>query len=117
MSTRDWSGSGKGLFYSWENAALNHLDKLHNFLFSVVAAQTDAEGRVNDFRTDPHGRQHVAAVSFGAGASGGNTDPGILEQIDGVLGGNTGNRHAENMGRFMCSVDDHAIHGGEFFHK
>ncbi len=45
----------KSLFYSWENAVMNHLDKLHNFLLGVVAAQTDAEGRVDDFRIDPHG--------------------------------------------------------------
>ena len=50
----------------------------------------------------------MAAVTFCASRAGGHADAVILQNIDGVLGGDTGNGQGQNVGRFVTAVDDDA---------
>ena len=52
-------------------------------------------------------------MALGAGASGGNADACILQNVNGVLGGDTGNCHRENVGSLMGTVDYYAVQFGE----
>ena len=56
----------------------------------ILPAQGYPEGAVDDLAPKAHGGQNVAAVTLGAGASCGHADPGVLQKVDTVLGGNTG---------------------------
>ena len=59
----------------------------------------------------------MTSVTFCAGRTRADTDSGILQHIDTVLGRDTGDGEAEYMGRFMCAVNNDTVQCGELFHK
>lgn len=105
------------LFYSGQNVLFQHQQQRIQFLFRGIPAQGDAEGAVNNFRSEAHGFENMAAVALGAGAARADTNTGILQNVDGVLGGHPGNGEGENVGRFMGTVDGDALQPGKLLHQ
>ena len=50
----------------------------------------------------------MAAVALGTGGAGADTDTRILEDVQGVLGGNSGNRQVQDVGGLVGTVDPHS---------
>ena len=59
----------------------------------------------------------MTPVTLGAGGTGGNANAGILQNVDAVLGGNTGDRQRQNVGCFVGAIEGHAGQRGKLFHK
>ena len=83
------------------------------FLFGGIPAQGNPEGTVDHIGIYLHGIQHMAPVTLGAGTAGGHTDAVILQDVDGILGGNTGDADIQHMGGGMRAVQMNARQGGQ----
>ena len=55
----------------------------------------------------------MTPVAFRAGRACGNADTGILQNVDGVLGGDTGNGQGKNVRCIVCAVDYNALRSGK----
>ena len=88
---------------------LDTCDQRCNFFPGGVPAQGNPETAIDHFRGKIHSGQCMTAVTFGAGRTGGYADACILQDVDGILGGNTGDGKADDVGRLVCAVDYHAI--------
>ena len=93
----------------WKNVLPEHLQQQVQFFPGGVPAEGDPEGTVHDFRGQVHGGEDVAAVTFGTGGTGADTDARVLQNVDGILGGNSGNGKGENVRRFVTAVDLNAV--------
>ena len=59
-------------------------------LFGGIPAKRNTERTVNGLRGDLHGIQNMAPVTLGAGAAGADANAVVLKNVDGILGGNSG---------------------------
>ena len=100
-----------------ENFVPENGKELVQLLCGGVPAQGDPEGAVHGLFRHLHGGEHMAPVALGAGGTGGHADAVILQNVDGILGGNTGDGEGQNVGRIMGAVDDHTGQLGQFLHK
>ena len=50
----------------------------------------------------------MAPVALGAGGTGGDADAVLLQKVQGVLGGHTGDGQGQNVGRLVGAVDPDA---------
>ena len=91
----------------------NHMDQLCQFFLCGLPADGDAEGAVNDLRRDPHGLQNMAPMTLGAGTACGHANAMILQNVDGILGRQTGDGQRQNMGCFVSAVDDQSVQRGQ----
>ena len=98
-----------------EQGFLNGLGQQVYILLCGLPAQRDAEGGIDGLPVNAHGAEHMAPVALGAGGTGGNADAPVLQQVDGILGGQPGNGHIEDVGGLMGTVELHPGQGGEFF--
>ena len=73
---------------------LNSVYEAKNITLRGVPAQGDAERTVHNIGFQSHGSESVASVSFGAGRSGRNADAAVLQNVNGILRGDTGNGEA-----------------------
>ena len=67
-----------------------YVAQLVQLFLRSIPAQRNTERTVHDLGLRTHSFQNVAAVTLGAGAAGADADAVILQNIDGVLSGNTG---------------------------
>ena len=102
--------------YPGENVIPDDPDQSIQFRFGGVPANGDPERAVHHLIRASHGDQNMAAVTLGAGRASGYADAVILQNIDGILGGNTGNGQIQNMGRFVGTVDYDTIQKGQLFY-
>ena len=93
---------------SGKNLLPDSLNQKICFLHSGIFAERDPETAINDFGGHIHFCENPTPVPFGTGRTGGYTYPFVLENINGILGGNTGNADIENMGGFVSTVYDNA---------
>ena len=91
-----------------ENIRFDGIAQSVQLFLGSVPAQRDPERAVNDGGRQLHGIQNMAAVALGAGRTGGSADPGVLQNVDRVLGGDAGNGDRKNIGCFVGTVDHHA---------
>ena len=78
-------------------------------LFRGVSAERNTEAAVDNSGIYIHLGQNMTAVSLGTGGTGGNTDLRILENVDGVLRGNTRNADIQNVRSLMCAVQNDSV--------
>ena len=100
-----------------EDLLPDHSEQSIQLLRGGVPAQGDPEGSVDGSRGNVHGCENVAAVTLCAGGTCADADTVILENVDGVLGGNSRNGNGKNVGRLMGAVDADALQSSQFFHK
>ena len=104
------SGSGQDLIPE-------DFHQLVQLFYGGMPAQRDPERAVHPLGGNFHGVQGVAAVALGAGRTCGYANAVILENVDGVLGGHTGNGEIQNVGRLVAAVDADAADGGKLLHQ
>ena len=80
---------------------MDHIDQLIQFFWCGLTADGDAERPVNDVGGNSHRLQNMASMTLGAGTACGNTDAVILQDVNGVLGGQTCNGQRQNVGGVM----------------
>ena len=78
------------------------------FLFGGISAQGDPESTVNYLGRNMHGIQNMTPVPLGTGAACTDADAMILQNVDGILGGNTGNADGQNVGSGVSTVQPEA---------
>ena len=98
------------LFCARKDIPFQNFHKGIQFFLGSFSGKGNPEGTVHYFRRKSHGCQRVASVSLGTGRACGNTNSGILQNVDGILSGNSGNRQRQNMGCLVRAVDDHTSH-------
>ena len=100
-----------------ENLLTNDSYQGFQLLSGGIPAKRNPERAVHHLVRTFHGLQNMASVTLCTGRTGGYTDAVILQNIDGVLGGNAGDGEGKNMGCFVDAVNEHTVQTGEFFHK
>ena len=88
---------------------LDHIDELGQLFRCSLTADGDPERGIDGLRRDLHCLQNMTAVTLGAGAARGYTDAVILQNVDGVLRRQAGNRQGKNAGRIVGTVDDKTL--------
>ena len=122
--TRGWSPALPGCRFLIFSASLaletegqdlffQGLEKHVDLLAGSLPAEGDTEGSVDDLWGEVHGGQHVAPVALGAGGTGGNADAVLLQQVQGVLGGNAGDGQGQDVGSLVGTVDADALQSGD----
>ena len=64
---------------------------------SAVKRLRNSEGPIHHLRRKAHGLQHMAPVPLGTGGTGRDADPMVLQDVDGILRGHTGDGGQEEM--------------------
>ena len=100
--------------YPGEDLLFDNGIQLLQLFGSGIPAYGYPEGAVNGFGGHLHGFQNMASVTFCAGGTGGDADAVILQDVDGVLGGHTGDADVQDVGGGMGTVQMNAGQGGQF---
>ena len=93
----------------WQNFVHQYIVQLIQFFLCGIPAQRNTERTVHDLGLDTHGFQNVTAMTLCAGTAGADADAVILQNVDGVLGGDSGNGEVQNMRSLMCTVDHNTV--------
>ena len=94
----------------------NGNEQVQIFLGGILA-DGNPERTVDYVRRQLHGAEHMAAVSLGTGAAGADADTGILENVQTVLGGNTGDSDGQNVRCLVGSVYCDAVNRLKLFRQ
>ena len=101
--------------YTGENLLPDDSNQGIQLLFDGVSAQRNPEGTVDHIGIYLHGIQHVTPVALGAGTACTDTDIVILQNVDGVLGGYTGDADIQHMWGGVRAVQLDAGQGRQLF--
>ena len=92
-----------------ENLVFQNGKKYIQFFPGGAAAQGNPESAVDEIGIGIHGGHHMAPVSLCAGGTGGYADAMVLQDVDAVLGGHSGDSQGKNVGCFMGAVDHNSL--------